>query len=40
MGVGVFAGIALVVASVLFILYRERRLSKVWTSRLPKVRVR
>ena len=36
----VFAGIALVVASGLFILYRERRLSKVRTSRLPKVRVR
>ncbi|MDD9916027.1 MAG: DMT family transporter [Rhodospirillaceae bacterium] len=39
-GVDVFAGIALVVASGLFILYRERRLSKVRTSRLPKVRVR
>lgn len=39
-GPDVFAGIALVVASGLFILYRERRLSKVRTSRLPKVRVR
>lgn len=36
----VFAGIALVVASGLFILYRERRLAGVRKSRLPKVRVR
>ncbi|NKB55166.1 MAG: EamA family transporter [Alphaproteobacteria bacterium] len=38
--VEVFAGIALVVASGLFILYRERRLASVRPSRLPKVRVR
>ncbi len=36
----VFAGIALVVASGLFILYRERRLLAVRRSKLPKVRVR
>ena len=36
----VFVGIALVVASGLFILYRERQLSTVRKSRLPKVRVR
>ena len=36
----VFAGIALVVASGLFILHRERRLSSVRVSRLPRVRVR
>lgn len=36
----VFLGIALVVASGLFILYRERRLSTVRKSKLPKVRVR
>ena len=36
----VFVGIALVVASGLFILYRERRLAAVRVSRLPKVRVR
>ena len=35
-----FAGIALVVASGLFILYRERRLSGVRVSRLPRIRVR
>ena len=36
----VFAGIALVVASGLFILFRERRLLAVRRSKLPKVRVR
>lgn len=36
----VFLGIALVVASGLFILYRERRLASVRTSKLPRVRVR
>ena len=36
----VFVGIALVVASGMFILYRERHLSMVHKSELPKVRVR
>lgn len=36
----VFAGIALVVAAGLFILYRERRLAAVRTSRLPRLRIR
>lgn len=39
-GPGVSAGIALVVASGLFILYRERRLAAIRRSELPKVRVR
>ncbi len=36
----IFIGIALVVASGLFILYRERRLASVRVSQLPRVRVR
>ncbi len=36
----VFIGIALVVASGLFILYRERRLASVRISQLPRVRIR
>jgi len=36
----VFVGIALVVASGLFILYRERRLAAIRSSRLPRLRVR
>ena len=35
---GVFAGIALVVASGLFILYREQRLARIRESNLPRLR--